>query len=238
MSEGGQAQAWRAPARIRQVNDSRRRKKGCEELNSAIRKRKKRRLCRSLMFFLLLTLMAGGSFCYISNRLPDSLKIASIAQAEDVRMPFSGLVREEVVGVSSLSSSNIPSGAVKIKCSILGVIPVKTVDVREEIPAKVIPCGNTVGIFMETRGILVVGTGIVGGLDGLDYEPALNIVQSGDYITAVDGRKVGKKEDLIQAVNDCGGEPIELTVRRNDAEINLEVNPVCTGKMSTDWASG
>ncbi|MEI3526300.1 MAG: hypothetical protein V8Q27_09365 [Eubacteriales bacterium] len=36
----------------------------------------------------------------------------------------------------------------------------------------VIPGGISVGIYMETDGVLVIGTGKVTGRDGLTYEPA------------------------------------------------------------------
>lgn len=199
-------------------------------MNSVIRKKKKFRRRAWSMFFLLLLMTVGGSFYYISSRLPDRLHIASIEDAEDIRMPFEGIVQEEVVKASVSGSSNIPHGTVRIECRILGILPVKTVEVQEKIPQKVIPCGNTVGIFMRTKGILVVGTGIVGGIDGLDYEPARGIVQSGDYITGVNGEPVSTKEELVACVNESGGEQLQLTVRRDGEETDIQVIPVCTGK--------
>lgn len=181
------------------------------------------------MFFLLLLVMMGGSFYYISSRLPDRLQVASIEKVKDIELPFAGIVEEEVVPASGTGTSNIPSGAVKVQCSLFGIIPVKTVEIQEKVPQQVLPCGNTVGIFMETKGILVVGTGIVGGVDGLDYEPALHIVQSGDYITAVDGTRIFTKEELVAHVNDCSGSDVTLTVQRNGEEIALQISPVCTG---------
>ena len=49
----------------------------------------------------------------------------------------------------------------------------------EEMKLK--PCGNAIGIHVDTDGLLVLGTGVVTGMDGLEYEPAYNIIQSGDY---------------------------------------------------------
>ena len=46
---------------------------------------------------------------------------------------------------------------------------------------KLKPYGNAIGIHVDTDGLLVLGTGVVTGMDGLEYESAYNIIQSGDY---------------------------------------------------------
>ena len=77
---------------------------------------------------------------------------------------------------------------------------VKEVSVRVVKRQKVIPGGIPVGIYLETRGVYVVGTDKVEAADGLVYEPAGQAVQPGDYILAVNGRKVYDKNDLIACI--------------------------------------
>ena len=198
-------------------------------MNSMIRKKKKRRR-RALSFLLMfLALSFAGGLYYVNSRLPDRLCVASLKDAEEIELPFSGLVKDEIVAVSASGASNIPENAVKIRCSILGIVPLKTVEVEKQVLPEVIPCGNTVGIFMHTRGILVVGTGIVEGMDGLEYEPALGIVQSGDYIVALNGEKLLTKKELVERICENGTRNVELTVNRNGEEIILSVTPVRTG---------
>ena len=198
-------------------------------MNSMIRKKKKRRR-RALSFLLMfLALSFAGGLYYVNSRLPDRLCVASLKDVEEIELPFSGLVKDEIVAVSASGASNIPENAVKIRCSILGIVPLKTVEVEKQVLPEVIPCGNTVGIFMHTRGILVVGTGIVEGMDGLEYEPALGIVQSGDYIVALNGEKLLTKKELVERICENGTRNVELTVNRNGEEIILSVTPVRTG---------
>ena len=45
---------------------------------------------------------------------------------------------------------------------------------------EIFPCGFSVGIYLETEGVLVVGTDVITGSDGLNYEPAHGIVKEGD----------------------------------------------------------
>ena len=100
------------------------------------------------------------------------------------------------------------------------------VEIRE--PVYVIPGGIPIGIYLETKGILIIGTGTVTGTDGLNYEPALRIVQGGDYIMAVNGQEISEKEELIELVNGCKGEEVVLDLERNGESIQVEVDPVQT----------
>ena len=45
----------------------------------------------------------------------------------------------------------------------------------------VIPGGMPVGIYMETDGVMVLGTDQITGADGKQYQPAENLVRPGDY---------------------------------------------------------
>lgn len=61
---------------------------------------------------------------------------------------------------------------------------------RREVSAQtseedlVIPGGMPVGIYMKTKGVMVLDTQKIKGKDGAEYEPALHIVKAG--ITSLD----------------------------------------------------
>ena len=74
--------------------------------------------------------------------------------------------------------------------------------------------GTPVGIYMKTRGILVVGTGAVEKTDGSFSDPAENILHSGDYIVAANGSAVTRKEELVSEVGASAGEPVVLKVEQ------------------------
>ena len=48
--------------------------------------------------------------------------------------------------------------------------------------AQIYPCGFPIGIYLQTKGVMIIGTDGVKGENGLNYNPALNKVQAGDYI--------------------------------------------------------
>lgn len=70
---------------------------------------------------------------------------------------------------------------------------------RREVSAQtseedlVIPGGMPVGIYMKTKGVMVLDTQKIKGEDGSEYEPALHIVKAGDYITGFNGKDINTK---------------------------------------------
>lgn len=93
----------------------------------------------------------------------------------------------------------------------------------------VYPCGFQVGIYLETNGVMIIGTDEVVGEDGMNYNPALNKVKAGDYITKVNDIDVSSKNQLMFLVNKYGSEDIILTIYRNEKYIQVKVRPVRTG---------
>lgn len=105
---------------------------------------------------------------------------------------------------------------------------IKEVSVQVVEKKKVIPGGIPIGIYLETEGVYVVGTGEVEAADGLLYEPAYQVVQSGDYILAVNGRQVQDKDDLITCVQDNQSEMMILKLLRNKEVIQVRLHAVET----------
>ncbi len=113
-----------------------------------------------------------------------------------------------------------------LTCKFLNWIPVKEVSVHVVEPDYVIPSGIPIGIYTKTKGVLIIGTGKVTAADGLTYDPADQIVRSGDYITAVNGTAISEKEELVNFVNQCGGQPLILGILRDEAVIEVKIDPI------------
>ena len=125
--------------------------------------------------------------------------MASYEDVDTIKLPFQSMVKDEVVYASvSAENTKIPEEKIKIQCSFLGFVPLKTVEIQQKELPQVLPGGNTIGIFMKTKGILVVGTGSVTDADGMEREPSLGILKSGDYIVKADGKEISTKASVIQ----------------------------------------
>lgn len=86
--------------------------------------------------------------------------------------------------------------------------------------------GFNVGIYLETEGVLVVGTDTVTGKDNINYDPAYGKVKEGDYIVALNDINVGAKAQLNFLVNKYGDEDVILTINRDGNEMDVKISPV------------
>ena len=86
--------------------------------------------------------------------------------------------------------------------------------------------GMPVGIYMETEGVMVLGTQSVENQEGIKEEPAKNLVKAGDYIVGINGEKVENKKELADCVKNLEKETVILQIRRDREEIELKMTPV------------
>ena len=120
------------------------------------------------------------------------------------------------------------NGSYQIRCKWLGVLPLKTIKVHAVEKQEVLVSGSPVGIYMETKGVLVIDSGEITDREGIRRTPAEHIIQSGDYIYEIDGKVLTGKKQLMQLVRENQGEPMELQVIRHQETIKLEMTPVET----------
>lgn len=123
---------------------------------------------------------------------------------------------------SVLNSENPCSADIKIK--FLG-IPIKNISLNFTPEKKVYAVGKAVGICVNSKGVLVLGTGKVKGEDGRFYEPSENLLKSGDIITEINNVPVNNKEELTSAVNKSSN-TVYIRYIRNDSEESCAVNAV------------
>jgi stage IV sporulation protein B len=93
---------------------------------------------------------------------------------------------------------------------------------------KVIPVGKTVGIYVNTAGILVIDTGEVTDMEGNQWTPAKNKLLSGDYITSLNGEAISSKKELITKITECNGETLVFGIERNGQYTETAIEPVET----------
>lgn len=189
-----------------------------------------RKYRRCLIGVLLAALTGLGFLGYkeLREQIPDSY---TQTEGEPAPAYSNFLVTEEIKpGMAEVSANAYASGSYTIEYKLMGIIPLKEAEVQVLKPAYVIPGGIPIGIYMETKGILIIGTGEVTGIDGLTYEPAYRIVQRGDYIQAINGKPVSDKEDLIDVVNAEGEQDVILDLDRNGETIQVKVEAVKTSQ--------
>lgn len=188
----------------------------------------------SLCFLLFFDLICLGYAFFLSAKesIPDQICVASGETATfEYEVPGEGTLVAETVSLSepfSISASEDSIGNYTLKSKLFGIFNLKETAVKVVSAKKVIPCGVPVGIYVKTEGLLVLDTQILSCEDGLNYEPAKNIVKAGDYILQINGKTVDSKEEFQEEVMNSGGEKVTLLVRRSGRKIKVSLTPVMT----------
>lgn len=103
----------------------------------------------------------------------------------------------------------------------------QTVRSSNEVQQKeVYAVGLPVGVYLHTRGVMVLDVQQVVGTDGKIQNPAENKIQKNDYITEFNGTKVYNKTQLQFLVEDNENNPAELLINRNGEIIEETIKPV------------
>lgn len=212
---------------------------------------KEKRLVRFQKWMARGSLIAGAcfvlffSFSLMEESIPDKIWIEKGEEENfDFHLPVIGEMEQrglEVFGNQSpavekdkikldlnesFSLKSQEQGSYSMTCRLFGMFHIKEVAVEVVEKAKVVPCGIPVGIYVKTDGILIIGTGTVTGIDGMNYEPAENLVKSGDYVKTVDEQVIADKEDLIEKINQSQGNPVVLGILRGEEYIQLKLQPM------------
>lgn len=207
-----------------------------------------KKIYRRVLVFLLIFITTGMTlFLYFNvlRKIPDEIKILVGTQEEfNFNMPIKANIETEDIGVISVNDLRVPdnqisidmnkpftiesskTGKFNINLKLFGLFDFKKISLDVIDNIELIPCGYPIGIYVETNGILVLGSGRITGMDGLNYEPISNKLKSGDYILAINDKKLKDKEELIDEIQNSNGNDVKLLVRRNDEEITVRVTPV------------
>jgi len=206
----------------------------------------RRWLVRALTIVILFSLVF--TFFYFKGRIPGKLYLL-IDEESDLSFGFPFTVDlEENLEAAWGDESNIPedkirltradptgqsttivsseTGDFRLKLKLFGLFDLKTIDVEVTEQQYLYPSGKPIGLYMETAGVMVIGTSELNTDSGHKVSPADGLIRSGDYILAVDGRTVESKEHLSELVHGREGE-IVFTIRRNSETSQVKIRSVC-----------
>lgn len=125
-------------------------------------------------------------------------------------------------------SDALDTGDYVVECKLLGLMTVKQVNINV-VDRKILTVGGeAVGVYIETNGVLVLGSGTVTDILGNELEPAKGIIQSGDYIVGLNDIKINNKKELLDAISEYGQNIKNITIRRNHENIQYDITPVET----------
>ncbi len=109
----------------------------------------------------------------------------------------------------------------------LAGFPIKKVDVNVLKDFKVIPGGQSIGVKLNTIGVLVVGHHQIDALDGKSSPGEIAGIKIGDIITEINGKKIEKMSDVAPFVQEAGSKstPLKIMLNRENEKISTELTP-------------
>lgn len=177
----------------------------------------------------------------LDHRIPSTIYVrAGMEQSFHLNIPATG----SIMDVANGGESNIPRERITIDLNrpvtmktgalnkysmqvlLFGFLPLKNVDIQVVEDYELIPGGEPVGIYLKTRGVLVIGVGDYTDQQGTLQSPSKNILKTGDYIQKLDGTEIQSKDDLIKRVEASQGRKISLEILRGDVILVKELQPV------------
>lgn len=183
-----------------------------------------KRKYRLLLFFVLLVNTAVIGIWYwqkLEQKIPNHIYFFQNREAQNAKISFNmfGVGEPESVPVSTV-------GSYQAELKLFGLFHYKNIkfDVIEE--EKVMPSGRAVGLYIQSDGVMVLGTAKVQGKDGMSYEPAKDILQPGDTIYRVEGKSVKNIDEVVDAIDSSGKKKILLGVKRNGNTIQVKVDAI------------
>lgn len=193
---------------------------------------------RKMKYVLWLYVFLGfaiGMFCwasyaYYQSSVPSTISIkAGTSEEINLRIPASGVLSTDSKKVLALNEPvTIVAGknasSYQMRLKLFGVLPLKDVDIHVIENKELIPVGQPIGIYVKTQGVLVVDTGSFTN-DGNKYAPSEYKLQSGDYLTAMDGVAISDKRQIKDYVESGGGNDVVFQVSRHDELISVKIKP-------------
>ncbi|WP_449620351.1 SpoIVB peptidase [Robertmurraya sp. Marseille-Q9965] len=146
--------------------------------------------------------------------------------------PVSAEVKDDNLSVSVDDSDNTVSlnakkyGKNEMLLELAG-FPIKKVDVNVLKDFKVIPGGQSIGVKLNTVGVLVVGHHQVNTQEGKQSPGEAAGIKVGDIITKINGKQIEKMSDVAPFVQEAGesGKPLKLEISRESGKMSTELKP-------------
>ena len=118
-------------------------------------------------------------------------------------------------------------GTADVKLNLWGYIPIKSIKIEAVPTRRVVVGGHSIGVFLQSRGIIVVGFAPIIGSNGDKLYPAKDQgIEIGDLILKVDGQTVSTENELAGAIDIKKQIGVQLTINRRGKNIVIPMKPV------------
>ncbi len=128
---------------------------------------------------------------------------------------------------SAYEIAALKPGRAFLTIKLLGYIPVKSIDIEAVPPHRVVVGGHSIGVLLQSRGIMVVGYApIVDNQGGKIYPAREQGVEIGDLIIKINDQEVKTENDLARVIDANQESLLVLSIKRKERQFELPIKPV------------
>ncbi len=121
----------------------------------------------------------------------------------------------------------LQKGSANLHYKVFGLIPYKTVKVNVVPRFEVIPGGQSIGVKLNTEGVLVVGIAELTDENGNRFNLAeKNGIRIGDSLLSINQQMVENALHVTEIIQNSNGEELEIVFKRNNKEFPISITPV------------
>jgi len=116
-----------------------------------------------------------------------------------------------------------------VQFKLLGIVPIRTVQVDVLPSIKLVPGGNSIGVVLHSRGVIVVGHSPINVANEGQVTPAKDGgINIGDVILSINGLAVQSDSQVAEVIDRSGREDgmLDINLKRGDQQISISIKPV------------
>lgn len=175
--------------------------------------------------------MVVGETSVIPIKLPSLLEERVVLEILNPSKSVFAIPEDPAVVLSKSGSDYeiiaLRPGKASLKIKLLGYIPVKSIDIESVPPRRVVVGGHSIGVLLQSRGIMVVGFApIVDSQGGKAYPAREQGVEIGDLIIRINNQEVKTENDLAKVIDGSQDESLVLNIKRKERVFDLIITPV------------
>ncbi len=196
-----------------------------------------KRLLGLLLASLLLLFAFSTSFLEFST-LPDQLRFinGSVHQLPKLRFTTVQTTNSEILSLhdsdlqarTGFTFQTQQAGETQLEVKLFDKIPIKTVHVDVLPDIKLVPGGQSIGVQLQSAGVMVVGYHMIENVRHQQVSPAKKSdIQIGDLIVRLNGKPVLSSEEFAKQIQLSGekGEQVKIELVRGKEQLQVRVQP-------------
>lgn len=127
----------------------------------------------------------------------------------------------------SIKLKTLEKGTANLQQKVFGFVPYRNIRVNVVPQIKVIPGGHSIGVRLNTDGVLIVGITHITDENGQVYNLAESSgIQIGDSLIAINDIKINDASHVVDIIKESEGRELKLTFKRDHKNFNTKLTPV------------